>query len=36
MFEERQYTTTNNLKDHKTLKRKDSKIDLIEDHNFNI
>ena len=36
MFKERQDTTTNNLKDHKILKRKDSKIDLIEDYNLNI
>ncbi len=36
MFEQRQDTTTNNLKNHKILKRNDSKIDLIEDHNLNI
>ncbi len=36
MFEERQDTITNNLKDHKILKRIDSKIDLIEEYNLNI
>ena len=36
MFEERQYRRTNNLKDHEILKRKDSKIDLIEEYNLNI